>query len=175
MDIPVSWIDLPCGDIRFPVLRVTDTIDYLVRWDYINKLLGDMPICKAESYLLTFWKRFSTQSPGHEVFGASERGEVSLSRAIPCLVHGDEGRGFKRTGVMILSIQGVIGRGAKPFIKKHPEKSSQQLRMGVNIGGSSCNSRLLFGAMPKKHYSVHPDLQIEFHILIRFDLFKILI
>lgn len=154
LKIPISWVDLPSGDVKFPVLRITDTISYLVHWGYINKLLGDMPMSEAKPTLLTFWRRFSKQNPGHQVFDSN----VSLSRAIPVMIHGDEGRGFKRSGVMMLSVQGAIGRGSRPFRKRHSLKALRDNRMGVNIGGSSYNSRLLFGAMPKKHYSVHPEL-----------------
>ena len=169
LDIPISWINLPAGNLSFPVLKMTDTIAYMTKWDSLNKLLGDMPMCDAEGTLLEFWKRYSQHKPGHEVFAASQRGEVRLSRAIPCLVHGDEGRGFKRTGVMILSVQGAIGRGAKPFLKRHPLKTIQQKKMGVNIGGSSYNSRLLFGAMQKKHYSIHPETwKVSFNSMCSF-------
>ena len=119
-----------------------------------------MDMANVKPTLQTFWRRYGKIRHGHEVFQASAQGRVALSRAIPCLVHGDEGRGFKRSGVMILSLQGAIGKGSQPFLKHHSGEKGQQERvdrMGVNIGGASYNSRLLFGAMPKKHYNVHPD------------------
>ena len=60
------------------------------------------------------------------------------------------------SGVMILSLQGAIGRGSKPFLKRHPIRSLRQLKMGINLQGSSFNSRMLFVAMPKKHYKSKP-------------------
>lgn len=157
LDIPITWIDLPKGDVQFPVLKMTDTIQNLVKCKLVNKLLGELDMSKAESTLLTFWRRFSKQNPAHQVFAASARGDCTLARSIPIMIHGDEGRGFKRSGIMILSVQGAIGRGSTPFLKAHPDGHDREQRMAVNIKGTSYNSRFLFGAMPKKHYSCNPD------------------
>lgn len=59
LDIPISWIDLPKGGLRFPVLRMTDTIKYLARADFLNKLVGEMNMAEIEPTLLTFWRRFA--------------------------------------------------------------------------------------------------------------------
>ena len=95
LDIPISWIDLPKGDLKFPILRMTDTVSYMCKHDCLNKLMGDMPNEKMEQTLLTFWRRFSLQHADHEVFSASEAGKLSLSRTVPVMIHGDEGRASK--------------------------------------------------------------------------------
>lgn len=49
---------------------------------------------------------------------------------------------------MLLSIQGVLGRGTRPFAQRFKDARSERVkRMGVNIGGHSFGSRLLFAAM----------------------------
>ena len=157
LDIPISWIDLPKGDVQFPVLKMTDTVQNLVKFKLVNKFLGELDMSDAETTLLTFWRRFSKQNPGHQVYAASARGDCTLARCIPVMIHGDEGRGFKRSGIMVLSVQGAIGKGSVPFLKAHPDGEDRQHCMAVNIKGISYNSRFLFGAMPKKHYSRTPD------------------
>jgi len=166
LDIPISWVDLPKGGLRFPVLRMTDTIKYLARADFLNKLVGEMNMAEIEPTLLTFWRRFAVQHSDHEVFQANIDGRVSLARSIPIVIHGGEGRGFKRTGIMMLSIQGCIGRGSRPFLEGHSAQQPDSDPMGVNMFGGSFNSRLLFGAMAKKHYSTHPDAQVRFKFFV---------
>ena len=163
LDIPVSWIPMPGvfkdGKTKdFPVLQLTDTIDFLVKNDNVGRLVGGPHINMndIQGTLLEFWRRFSKTNADHEVFAACEKGELSLSRTIPIQIHGDEGRGFKRQGIMMLSIQGAIGSGQKPFLKKHVLPTARNKRMGLNIGGSSFNSRFLFASMPKKWYNTNP-------------------
>ena len=133
-----------------------DTIDYLVQSNNLSKLVGQQPMEQVQPMLLEFWRRYSLEWPDYGVFRAAAENKLSLSRTIPVYIHGDEGRGFKRSGVMILSLQGAIGRGSKPFLKRHPIRSLRQLKMGINLQGSSFNSRMLFVAMPKKHYKSKP-------------------
>ena len=156
LDIPISWVRLE-NDDTYPVLGVRDSIEYLVRSDNLPKLVGEQPMQDVQPILLEFWRRYSLQWPDYGVYNAAALGKVSLSRTIPVYLHGDEGRGFKRNGVMILALQGAIGRGSKPFLRKHPIQTVRKLKMGVNLQGSSFNSRLLYVAMPKKHYKNNPE------------------
>lgn len=174
LDIPISWIDLPKGDLKFPILRMTDTVSYMCKHDCLNKLMGDMPNEKMEQTLLTFWRRFSLQHADHEVFSASEAGKLSLSRTVPVMIRGDEGRGFKRTGIMMLSVQGCIGRGSRPFLQKNPEQAVRDNLMGLNMSGGSFNSRLLFGSMAKKHYSTNPEPSYWHEHILHFICFFLL-
>lgn len=139
----------------FPVLSVNDTVDYLVRSKNLSKLAGDIPFHELQPTLLEFWRRYSWEWPDFELFKAAGD-DLALSRCIPVYIHGDEGRGFKRSGVMILSVQGAIGRGTRPFQRKHPLLSIRKIKMGINLQGSSFNSRFLFTAMPKKYYTKNP-------------------
>ena len=160
LNIPVSWVRtkmLRDGKEDFPVLRVQDTISYLVRSNNVSKLVGDLPVDELKPTLLEFWRRFSIRYPGHQIYKACDEGALSLSRTIPLYIHGDEGRGFKRLGIMILSIQGAIGRGSRPFKKRHVLQTLRKVRMGTNIGGSSFSTRFLFAAAPKKWYNTIPE------------------
>ena len=154
-NIPISWIDMPAGEAQFPVLRMTTTIEYFANFDFISKLVGGMPREEMPSCLLRFWRRFAQQCPDHQVFGPSTG--IALERAIPVMIHGDEGRGYKKTGIMLLSLQGCIGQGCRPFFEMYPSKADRDDRMPLNLHGSSFNSRFLFAAMARKHYSTHPD------------------
>ena len=123
----------------------------------LSRLAGDIPKNDLEDSLLQFWQNFSKQYPSHEVFQFSEMRGIPLRRTLPCFLHGDEGRHHKKTGIMILSVQGVLGRGSAPFHKKVFKIWSKKKTQGLNIGGHSFRSRLLLLALPKKFYSQDPQ------------------
>ena len=156
LDVPISWVEMgESGD--FPVLSIKDTIAYLVKSKNLGKLVGDAPMDGLQSTLLEFWRRYAFEWPDFGIYDDAAAGKLSLSRAIPTYIHGDEGRGFKRSGVMILSLQGALGRGSKPFQKRHPIHSIRKIKMGVNLQGSSFNSRFSYAAMPKRFYNSTPE------------------
>ena len=155
LDVPISWVTLPStieDDRLFPVIKITELVSSLGRVGCLNKLFGDRAEATIQDELLEFWRRFSTDTPDHEVFQASAAGLVSLQRSIPVMVHGDEGRSYKKKGVMLVSVQGVLGVGTRPFVQRFKDSRERSRRMGLNIGGHSLGSRFLFAAMLKKHY-----------------------
>ena len=141
----------------FPVLSMKDTMAFLVNSKNLGKLVGDAPMEGLQSTLLEFWRGYAYEWPDFGIYDDSAAGKLSLSRAIPVYIHGDEGRGFKRSGVMILSLQGAIGRGSKPFQKRHPIRSIRKIKMGMNLQGSSFNSCFLYAAMSKRFYNTKPE------------------
>ena len=160
LPVPISWIPLgttPEDGTEFPTIKVSDMVQHLCASGSLNKLFGGEPEETIQMTLLEFWRRYSYEVPGHEVFTASSQGEITLQRSIPYMVHGDEGRCFKRKGIMLLTVQGVIGKGTRPFINRFLDPSSKKKRMGVNIGGHSFESRILFAAMQRKTYATRPD------------------
>ena len=63
LDVPISWIDLPKGSVRFPILRLMDTINYMCKNDFLPKLMGETPETEMEDTLLKFWRRYSLRQP----------------------------------------------------------------------------------------------------------------
>ena len=154
LDVPISWIPLT-ESLKFPVLRPTSFVDYMIRSGNFGMLYGQEPSDTIQSTLLEFWRRFAYENPDHMIF-QTESGDSSLSRSIPCMVHGDEGRNFKRKGVMLINLQGVLGTGTKVFNERNDPESCR-LQMGVNIGSHSFKSRFLLAAMQKKFYQQNSD------------------
>ncbi|CAE7579004.1 unnamed protein product [Symbiodinium sp. CCMP2456] len=106
--------------------------------------------------LLEWWRRFAKVEPGHRVFAAAARGEISLQRTIPFFSHGDEGRGKKKKGILIWSLHGCVGFGTRQFRAMHSEVE-QCNRMGLNMSGSM-SSRFLHVAVPKSVYGKNAEL-----------------
>lgn len=151
-NIPITWVEIG-GEDSFPVLKFSDTIHFLAKENLVGLLAGDMEGNELSDTLLTFWRRFGKLQGDHEVFSSS----IPLSRAIPILIHGDEGRNYKRSGIMVLSLQGAIGHGTEPFLKRYTSEGDRKERMGLNFAGSSFRTRFMFAAMAKRYYAANPD------------------
>ena len=108
--------------------------------------------CAAQ--LSLFWDRWKFLRPNHQIFQC--RDVASLQRTLPLLLHGDEGRGAKRQGLMCLSVAPILGRGVATRSKKGtPNRSDRQL---MNYVGRSFATRFLLGVLPKKAYENNPDV-----------------
>ena len=109
---------------QFPVLQPCDVVHFMAAKGQIGRLLGNLSPQDWESTLMEFWRRYSKECPRHQVF--MEENSLQLRRCIPCYIHGDDGRSFKKSGVLLVNLQGALGTGSAPFQKKHAE--SVQLR-----------------------------------------------
>lgn len=134
---------------------------YLVKTGNLSKLVGGLEMDGIEGTLLEFWRRYSRTNGDHQVFAAAASGKVRLSHALPIYIHGDEGRGFKRQGIMLLSVQGALGQRSRPFQKRHVIKTVRKTRMGLNMAGSSFTTRFLYAAAPKRVYVSQPDTRLH--------------
>ena len=155
LDVPISWVPLPSleDDALFPVLKMSDMVRGLGQIGCLNKLFGEQPEAGIQDTLREFWRRYALDTPDHQVFTASLNGNVCLQRCIPYFLHGEEGRSHKKKGIMLLSLQGALGKGTTSFVRRFVKsKLERERRMGVNIGGHSFTSRLLFAGMLKRHY-----------------------
>ena len=94
---------------------------------------GNLHLFHADLDLLAFWHRFSKVQRSHPLFTRS----MPLNRVIPFLSHGDEGRTKKKRGILIWSMKGVGGHGARQFQQMPMEFKKQRL------GGPNLNSALL--------------------------------
>ena len=55
-----------------------------------------------------FWDDYKVVNAAHPCFNDSLAWEGGLSRAVPFMVHGDEGRGLHRRPFLLISIQPLI-------------------------------------------------------------------
>lgn len=98
---------------------------------------------REQQILLEFWKRFRRMRPTHSIF---RRRDIDLSRCIPLLIHGDEGRGRKKAPFLCISYYSYIGFGTKEANKN---RKKEFLRMRLNYSKSSHLHRLLSAVLPK--------------------------
>ena len=84
---------------------------------WLSHLLGSDPELIAgegdiHQNLQNFWSCYGLSNGHHSVF--TSRLADRLDSVVPILVHGDEGRGLKRSKQMIFSLQSVLGSTPKP-------------------------------------------------------------
>ena len=96
---------------NFPWIKPSDYMPALASVGEFSKLLGGKTLQEAALNLKSFWERFRVIFPQHEIFEINSNDPDFFSKCIPCYAHGDEGTGYKKKGVLILSWQPVLGFG----------------------------------------------------------------
>lgn len=110
------------------------------------RFAGAETYVEAEGELQLFWDRFRSSFGDHGVFQA----DVELKRCLPLLLHGDEGRGKKRQGVLILDVHSILGAGVATKRKRNRQREARVQSM--NYKGHPLCTRLLLGILPKEFY-----------------------
>lgn len=118
---------------------------------------------QAPAQLQLFWDRFRVLRPNHQIFDLERSHGVTLSRTVPVMVHGDEGRSKKRLPVMCLSCHSALGLGVTTRKKRSFEAMQGEQQMNYT-GLSHCN-RFLLAVLPKNYYE-QPSK--TFHNLMEF-------
>ena len=144
------------GDLT--VLRLKDWISFIVKHNAWHIFVG---LYKADrdrerAILCEFWARYREVMPRHKMWALVDAGQLDLSRCAPLLLHGDEGRGRKRSPFLVLSWHSVLGFGtdaANRCRKFRPYKA-----MRLNFSESTHVHRLVAGALPKM---THDELALQ--------------
>lgn len=105
---------------------------------------------REEAILEKFWNQYRVQQPNHPIFEKERLGQLRLSHCAPLLLHGDEGRGRKRTAFLVCSFYSILGRGV---LNRQKPRKAPYLKMLPNFHGHTYTSRFLLAALPKHMYS----------------------
>lgn len=97
-----------------------------------------------------FWVRFKKLQPHFELFDLEEFGDIDLSRTAAFCLHGDEGRSLKRQGIMVTSLQSILGFGYN--VKRSKRNATGKDGLKVNYMGHSFTHRFVSSAIPKSVY-----------------------
>ena len=87
------------------------------------------------------------------------------------MIHGDEGRGKKRTAVLCLSVHSILGAGVETMKKR--ALSHQKTEQQMNYKGLSHVTRFLLGILPKSFYEGNDALFDAFISFLTKDLQKL--
>ena len=128
--IPITELELPGLACPHPVLRLTDTLETLAKYNKLDVLFhGHEP-----SDFKLFWERYKPFATEHKVY---EMHGQELGACIPIMLHTDEGTGQKKKPVLILQVHAAMGAGSR--------RGSD-----MNYTGPSMLTRMLFTTIGAK-------------------------
>lgn len=157
LPIPVSHMVVKGIDI--PWLSPRDTLTWIVERGLWPTLAG---AGRNEHYAAMeiwrqFWHKYRTLHPDFGLFHMDGVEELDLGVVAALCIHGDEGTSLKKQGIMICSLQSMLGKGFDD--KRVPRRGNDGMwHMRVNFAGHSATHRLLMTCMPKKLYESEPEV-----------------
>ena len=142
------------GRPDYPYIKPSDFIKALAETNDLGRILsGKKSIQEAAPLLKTFWKRFEKVQPQHEMFGPKGR-HLPRERCLPLYIHGDEGTTYKKSAVLLISVQSPPGYGSKrrsiEVALTDFEKDMEKAGIPVNFLKTGFQSRFLCGIAPKE-------------------------
>ncbi|CAK9035518.1 Putative E3 ubiquitin-protein ligase HERC1, partial [Durusdinium trenchii] len=190
--VPLSTFEWTASNGEIVVLK------YLAPKDLIHFLLnntpdillgGDFSDHDRAVHLQSFWAAYRQLHPSHKVYTTHDS---DLAYTLPLLLHGDEGRGKRRTGTMIVSLETPFGLDFPSKKRKrdcgcHPspmELNKYQAQPGyaanslgpdalravqnmrTNTKGHSFLQRWPLVVIPGIVYKQNPDVAYSFHKML---------
>ncbi|CAE7666683.1 unnamed protein product [Symbiodinium necroappetens] len=161
--------EIPEASVDYPMIRATDFIHLIDEQHFWTRLIGQSSFSVGCQMMADFWARYRIIFPDYELFTRADRNEVDLNRCLPCLIHGDEGTHYKRSGIMIVQWQSVFGKGTsllgrEAFADRLLGESNA--KAFVNQRGVTFTTRFLLGVLPKdlpiEDYAQTPEVLDQF-------------
>ena len=139
--IPVTTVDVGL-DAPHPVIYLSDYICCMAKNGKLGNLTGD----QGESAVAEFWSKLRPLRPNYPVFSLPEN---EWGKVLPFYLIADEGRGYKKHGIMVLGAEPVLGYGCDVAGPTDPGA----IGLKMNFHGNTFKTRLLYSVMPKNLYS----------------------
>lgn len=138
---------LKVGKRTIPYIKFSSWVKFLLSLNLWHHLAGlDSPdTAKTEAIWSRFWQRYHQFKPGHAAF---QRPGHDFSRTCGLFLHGDEGRGAKKSAILMLSVHSALGYGIST---SSPDAKLDE--MGLNYLKPTWITRFLLGVLPKGFYS----------------------
>ena len=149
--------EIPASVGDYPIIRATDFVRLVDRYNFWQFFFGQDDFNAGCKMMANFWDDYRRMYPGYQLFAKADRGEVDVSRCLPCYVHGDEGTYYKRSGIMILQLQSLFGKGTsllgrQAFADRLVGEGAANPY--VNQRGVTLTTRFLLGVLPKESCDV---------------------
>ncbi|CAE7509436.1 unnamed protein product, partial [Symbiodinium necroappetens] len=154
VNIPHTSLRIGDGVLeKHPTFRPRDFIAELCELEKFSSVVG-LPLESATIQLEDFWTHFCNQYD-HPIVGDIKSGAVDPAYLVPLNLHGDGGRTYKKSEIMVLQWQPAIGAGTRMSTRKRkvlPEVNAAE----INLKGHSFQTRFLISVLHKRHYSDDP-------------------
>ena len=125
-----------------------------------------MPL-EGEAVLSDFWVHFEQLNPTHPVVLELQNGVVHPANLVPLLLHGDGGRHYRKSEIVVVQWQSMIGGGTRESARSSSKRKLNQ--DGDDIYAAECNmlghsyaTRFMIGSMVKKYYKDTPETLLKF-------------
>ena len=150
LTLPVTITEASVGKWQIPVLLLSSWLQFFLDYNLVHLMSGlrapDRDRCASQ--WKSFWASYEKIVPNHPIFQRASRGEVDLGRCIGLLLHGDEGRTKKKSALLVLSAQSILGFGCNQSPLGPEPYAKQQL----NFSEHTLITRWLMGCLPKSYY-----------------------
>eukprot|EP00438_Fugacium_kawagutii_P014316 Skav210897 [mRNA] locus=scaffold2900:2025:3689:+ [translate_table: standard] len=153
LDIPISEMDVGGDRPRLPWINPKDWFQYIIRHGLLYMLSGlqfQERDCVGQVWK-RFWARYRVLNEDFSLF----RTDFNPETTIGLFLHGDEGRTLKKSGIMVTSLQSILGYG---FDRKRLKVPLDERKLQVNFSGHTFLTRLVVSVCPKILYQSDPDL-----------------
>ena len=149
--VPWTYANIGAGPLeKHPCFRPRDFIDTLAQLDRFHCVVGT-DLASAPAVLKDFWYNFKNQFSSHPIATMTD---LDTEHLVPLVLHGDGGRTYKKSELMILQFQPAIGAGTS---KSRASSRKRKLEndtdaAAVNLLGHSLATRFLMSVLLKKYY-----------------------
>ena len=143
-----------CWGKNLPWINPTAWLRYIINHGLLYMLSG---LRFYERHLVgrtwqEFWTKYQGLNPAFDLFNS---GHFDPTTPIGLFVHGDEGRTLKRNGLMVTTLQSILGQG---FDRKRLKRPRDDMKLHVNFKGHTFITRFLVSALPKSEYQANPEV-----------------
>ena len=154
LTLPIQMTELPkapgmmySGAIK--VLSLKAWMQFIVDYNVWHMLCGlwKADAARERDILVEFWRRYRALKPHHAIWNLADQNKIDLSRCCPLMLHGDEGRGKKKTGFLVMSFYSYMGYGTRQANEVRTHRPYHQFRL--NYGGNTYLHRLVTSVLPK--------------------------
>lgn len=147
-EVEIKYMQEPCNGM--PVCYMSDYIRALQKRNQLSRLFAGLSEKEAMPVLASFWRKYQKLFPSLEVFELFDDPDhpAQPETTIPLDIHTDEGRGLKKTAVMIISSAPSLGIGTlkQKATRRLPEKHA------LNFAGQTQGNRMVHVVAPKETY-----------------------
>ena len=136
---------------RLPYIRFSRWLRYLMDEELTEHICG-VQEDERPALLAEFWRRYRAVHPEHALF---QMRDIDLSACVPVFSHIDEGRTYKKQGLLILSVHGALGKGTRNYKRRVGTKKFhiKHNPMGMNYLGNTWGTQFMFCSLLRTAYA----------------------
>ena len=152
LPIPITEMDI--RGKKVPWISPKSWLQYIIN-NGLLYILSGLHVQERDSVGQTwqdFWRKYEILHPMYSLFQSDN---FDPATTIGLYIHGDEGRTLKKGGIMVTSLQSILGWG---FDKKRLKRPRDERKLQINFTGHTFITRLVVNAMPKTEYQSEPDV-----------------